>query len=145
MSIIAWHDSGLNIMFFFASSLRVQILFEPISTLSMASVFASSSIASVSEIVSVKSSFLRTVSVSMSEAIGPSCPTCCHFNGKFRTACTPVQCSFTTFTFVFTRQGTSVQEEECCCCYCRLCQFFFNVTSGDVLSFKPFETTRSPF
>ena len=61
-------------MFFFARSLRIQILFEPILILSMASVFASSSTASVCEIVSVMSSFLRTVSVSMSEAFGPSCP-----------------------------------------------------------------------
>ena len=74
MSIIAWYNSWLNIMFFFAKSLRMKILLVPMLILSMASVLTSSLTASICETLSVISSFLRVVAVSMSGAICPSFP-----------------------------------------------------------------------
>ena len=124
-------------MFFFGKSLRRQILFKPILILSIASVFASSFTTSICETMSVISSFLRTASVSMLEAICPSFPelvlTSVESSGP---SCTLVQCSFTTV--VFTRPGTSVQEEECCCC-CALSILFQRYLWYRPWSFKAFE------
>ena len=57
--MIAWQDSWLNIMFFFARSSRIQILFEPILILSITSVFASAISSSVSTSEVVCPSFLE--------------------------------------------------------------------------------------
>ena len=144
MFIIVWHDSELNIVFFFGRSLRIQILFESILIFSMTSVFASLSTASVCEIVSRTSSFLRTESLSMSEVICPSCQGSVVTSVEsFNSSCTSVQYSFPTF--VFTRRGTSVhEEEECCCCWLRL--FFFNVSLDVGLGVSCLsKSTRYPF
>ena len=86
MSMIAWHDSGLNIMFFFARSLRIQILFEPILILSMAPVFASSFTASVCEVVLVISSLFENSICFHVRTNLPKLPgACCRFSGTFRT------------------------------------------------------------
>ena len=86
MSIVAWHDPGLNIMFFFARSLRIQILFERILILSMASVFASSSTTSVCEIVSVISSlFENSIFFHVRSNLTKLSGACCRFIGTFRT------------------------------------------------------------
>ena len=86
---------------------------------------------------------LRTASISVWEAICPSFPEQVLTPVESpEPSCAPDQCSFTTI--VFTRLGTSVQEEECCCCW--LCQFFFNVTLGAGLGVSSLsKSTRSPF
>ena len=78
MSIIVWHDSGLNIMFFFAKSLWIQILFESILILSMASVFASSS-------SMISSLFENSICVHVRSNLPKLSGACCHFSGTFRT------------------------------------------------------------
>ena len=110
--------------------------------LSITSVFASSFTGSTCETMSVISSFLRTVSVSMLEAICPSFPEPVFTSVEnFEPSCTPVQCSFTTI--VFTRPGTSVQEEKCCCW---LCQLISNFTLGTSLGVSSLSNrTHSPF
>ena len=80
------HDAGLNIMLFFARSLRNQIWFEPILILSMASVLASSFTTSVCEIVSVTFSFLDNNICFHVRSNLPKLPgACCHFSRTFRT------------------------------------------------------------
>ena len=103
ISKIAWLDSWLNILFSFARSSRIQILFEPILILFITSVFFSafsSFTASACENVSVITSFLRRASVSISEEVCSSFHVA-RFNSVegIEPSCAPAQCSFSVAFF----------------------------------------------
>ena len=140
ISKTAWLDSWLNIMFSFARSSRIQILFEPILILSVTSAFlaaVSSFTASACENVSVITPFLRRASVSKIEVVCPSFLVARFASVEWSVMlCALAHCSLSAS--FFKELSTSVPEVECCCCW--LCQFFFNVTPWcRSWSFKPFE------